>query len=212
MIYRKTVLQTSVLLAVLMAPFTPSFAQPQKEDMKITNQQEAPDFTLQTVEGTSVCLTDYRGKKVLLTFYRNVGCPICNFRFHELEQEARYFKSKGLVVIAVYESSAENMKRYLAGTTPYAIMLPNPAQDIYRRYGVERSMGKIMKGMLHGAMGKARKGKKLFLNNMKQDGHADRIGADFLIDEQGRVYEAHYGRYVSDHIPVESIKAFLNRP
>jgi peroxiredoxin Q/BCP len=177
--------------------------------MKITKLQAAPTFTINDVNRATVNLADFKGKKVLLTFYRNVGCPICNLRFHELQEQANYFKSKGLVVLAVYESSAENMKQYLEGENPYAIMIPNPDQSLYQLYNIDKSMGKVMKGLFHGAMGKMKKGKELFKQKIETDGSSDRIGADFLIDENGRINTVYYGRYLGDHLPITEIKQFL---
>jgi thioredoxin-dependent peroxiredoxin len=181
-----------------------------QDKMKIQASQEAPIFSIKDVNGTSVNLADYKGKKVMLTFYRNVGCPVCNVRFHELEEQASYFKSKGMILLAIYESTADNMKKYLDGEFVFATMIPNPEQNLYELYDIDRSMGKMMKGMFHGAMGKMKKGKKLFKQKIEQDGNSNRIGADFLIDEKGNVQTAYYGKYVGDHLPLNDIKNFLN--
>jgi thioredoxin-dependent peroxiredoxin len=181
-----------------------------QDKMKIQASQEAPLFSIKDVNGTSVNLADYKGKKVMLTFYRNVGCPVCNVRFHELEEQASYFKSKGMILLAIYESTADNMKKYLEGEAVFATMIPNPEQNLYELYDIDRSMGKMMKGMFHGAMGKMKKGKKLFKQKIEQDGNSNRIGADFLIDEKGNVQTAYYGKYVGDHLPLNDIKNFLN--
>jgi peroxiredoxin len=193
-------------LAALLAVSTATFANPVT---KIKPPQAAPNFTVRDVKGNSVSLADYRGKKVLLTFYRNVGCPICNLRFHELQSQAAHFQAKGLVVLAVYESSAELMQQYVGDEAFHAIMVPNPDQSLYQLYEVEKSGGKMMKGMFHGAMGKMKKGKQLFKDKIKQDGTATRIGADFLIDESGNVVTAHYGKFLGDHLPLEAINQFL---
>ena len=145
----------------------------------------------------------------MLTFYRNVGCPVCNLRFHELEEQAEYFKSKGFVVLAVYESSAENLKKYTTDETFYATMISNTDQSLYKLYNIELSGRKMMKGMFHGTMGKMKKGKKLFKNKIKQDGNGSRISADFLIDENGNIQTAYYGKFVGDHLPMEQIKQFI---
>lgn len=179
-------------------------------NMKIKEGQTAPGFTLKEVNGATINLADYKGKKILLTFYRNVGCPVCNLRFHEIQEQAGYFKSKNLVVLAIYESSAENMKKYLEGEDPYAIMVPNPEQDLYRLYSIDKSTGKIVKGLFRGAIRKANEGKKLSGPKLKQDGNGNTIGADFLIDENGIIKTAYYGSFLGDHLPVERIKAFLN--
>jgi thioredoxin-dependent peroxiredoxin len=170
---------------------------------KIAAQQQAPLFSTQDVSGNKIALEQFRGKKVLVTFHRNVGCPICNLRFHELEKMAA--TTPGLVLLAVYESTAENMRKYLDRQQVRAVMIPDTAQALYKLYGVERSKGKIMKGMLHGAMGKMKAGNKLFTQKIKQDGNMDRIGADFLVNEEGKILIAHYDRYVGDHLPVEDI-------
>lgn len=204
-----TVLGAGVLVLLCLS-FTLTFSQSKHETMKILPPQEAPTFTITDVNGSLVKLAAYKGKKVLLTFYRNVGCPVCNLRFHELAMQADTFKAKGLIVLAVYESSAENMRQYVEGENPYAIMIPDPNQDLYTLYHIERSTGKMMKGMFHGAMGKMAKGKKLFKRSIKQDGNANRISADFLIDENGRVQIAYYGKYIGDHLPVSDITRFLN--
>ena len=201
---------TTLLLALLAILSTQSFAQPKKGNMKLAPPQPAPDFTLTDVNGTVVKLAAYKGKKVMLTFYRNVGCPVCNLRFHQLQEQADYFKSKGLVVLAVYESTAGNMKQYVEGENFYATMLPNPDLSLYQLYNIEQSSGKLMKGMFHGAMGKMGKGKKLFRRKIKQDGSSNRISADFLIDEKGNIKTAYYGKFIGDHLPVDDIKQFLN--
>ncbi|WP_430402283.1 redoxin domain-containing protein [Fluviicola sp.] len=178
--------------------------------MKIKEEQAAPSFTIKDVSGKTINLADYKGKKILLTFYRNVGCPICNLRFHEIQEQTDYFKSKNLIVLAIYESSAENMKKYLEGENPYAIMVPNPEQNLYQLYDIEKSKGKAFKSVFHGAISKAKKGGKLFKTKMKQDGDGNTIGADFLIDENGIVNTAYYGKYIGDHLPIDKIKSFLN--
>ena len=178
--------------------------------MKVQVSQSAPDFHVNDVKGNVIDLKNYRGQKVLLSFYRNIGCPICNLRFHELESESAYFKSRNLVLIAVYESTADNMKQYLGHESFYAVMIPDPSQHLYTLYHIERSTAKLMKGIFHGAMGKAKAGKKLFRSSIATDGNTNRIGADFLIDENGKVLKAHYGSYLGDELPFGEIKKILN--
>lgn len=207
----KTLLkETSRLAALASLIFILQSSKPKNEKMKITENQAAPGFTLKDVNGSNISLSDYKGKKILLSFYRNVGCPVCNLRFHELQEKSDHFRSKGLVLLAVYESPAENMKKYLEGENPYAIMIPNPDESLYKLYDLEKSMGKVMKGMFYGAMKKMKKGKQLFKTKIKQDGNANRIGADFLIDEKGNIIRAYYGNYVGDHLPTAEIQKFLN--
>lgn len=178
---------------------------------KLAAQQAAPDFSVTDLNGNSVRLADYKGRKVLLSFYRNTGCPVCNLRFHSLEKQAQNFEAKGLVVLAVYENSAEKLKEYTENTPYYTTFIPNPQQELYKQYGVEISMGKMMKGMFHGLMGKASQGKKLYKKSIKQEGNTFRMTADFLIDENGKIAKAHYAKYLGDELPVSEIETFINQ-
>ena len=184
-----------------------TYAQTTKD--KVQNLQKAPDFKIKDVNGNDIVLSNYKGKKVLLTFYRNVGCPVCNFRFHELEDQTDYFKSKNVVLIGVYESTSQNMKQFLEGENPYSIMIPNHDETLYNLYNVDKSTGKIIKGVFNGAIEKSKKGKKLFKTKIKQDGNSNRIGADFIIDEKGNVLMAYYGKFLGDRIPIEKVKEIL---
>lgn len=201
---------SSLLMAAILGIATVSLQAADYKDSKINISQTAPTFVAEDVNGDTVNLESYKGKKVLLTFFRNVGCPICNLRFHELQEQAEYFKSKNLVWVAVYESTAEHMKQYLMDEKPYAIMLPNPDQSLFQLYRVERSYGKLMKGMFNGAMGKKSQGEKLFKQKIGQDGNMNRIGAEFLIDEKGNVATAFYGKYLGDDLSLDDINKFIN--
>ena len=101
------------------------------------------------------------------------------------------------------------MQQYVGDEAFYAIMVPNPDQSLYQLYEVEKSSGKMIRGMWHGAMGKMKKGKQLFKEKIKQDGTATRIGADFLIDERGNLITAYYGKFLGDHLLLEAINQFL---
>ena len=44
----------------------------------------APNFQLQAVDGTTMQLSDFRGKKVMVCFYRHPFCPICAYTVNNL--------------------------------------------------------------------------------------------------------------------------------
>lgn len=200
----------SILVGLLLVSSLQITAQSKKDNMTIQTNQPAPSFTIKDVNGKDISLSDFKGKKILLTFYRNVGCPICNLRFHELQLHSDYFTAKGLTLIAVYESTAENMKQYLENEKFNAIMIPNSDLSLYNLYSIENSIWKMTKGMFNGAMGKMNDGKKLFKKDIEQDGNTFRISADFLIDEKGNIQTAYYGKFIGDHLPIDDINKFLN--
>lgn len=179
--------------------------------MQLRTQQTAPDFKATDVYGTPIQLSDLKGKKVLLSFHRNVGCPICNLRFHQLQQQAGYFAAHNLVMIDIYESSAAHMLGYLENTAPRSMMVPDPGLQLYKMYGIERSWRKVMLGLFKGGFAKMKAGNRLFGKKLKQDGAMDRIGADFLLDENGTVLIAWYGKYIGDNLPITAIREAMEK-
>ncbi len=177
--------------------------------MPLFENQPAPDFQATDISGNAVHISALQGRKVLLTFYRHVGCPFTNLRFHELQKLDSYFSEMGLVVLAVYESSSDNLKRYSRDESFYARMIANPEFDLYRLYDIELSTLKILFSMYKGAIAKAAEGNRMFKENFGPEGHTNVLGGDFLIDEAGCIKYAYYNQYLGDHLPVRDILRFL---
>jgi peroxiredoxin len=60
----------------------------------------APDFTLQTLEGKPVRLSDFRGKAVLLNFWAT-WCEPCKVEMPWFEQMQRQYQAEGLQILGV---------------------------------------------------------------------------------------------------------------
>jgi peroxiredoxin len=73
---------------------------PENVSQGSSNLKAAPDFTLKDANGSSVKLSDYRGKVVLLNFWATwcVPCKIEIPWFMEFEQQ---YKNKGFAVLGV---------------------------------------------------------------------------------------------------------------
>jgi peroxiredoxin len=204
----KAILNLLALFVILATGAPTVFSQSSKtQSMSLQAGQQAPDFHTQDVYGKPVSLTNLRGQPVLLSFMRNAGCPVCNFQVHELLREADSLRAKNIAVVLVYQSSRENLLQYVSAQSLPFLLVADPDNKLYQRYGIEHGMGKMMKGMFHGAMGKMQKGKKLFASPIRQDGNATTIGADFLLDEQGKIIKAHYGKYLGDHLAPAEVRA-----
>jgi len=62
--------------------------------------EEAQDFTLPTLDGEAVSLSDYRGSVVALNFWAS-WCPPCKAEMPALQQAYDQHKEEGLVVLGV---------------------------------------------------------------------------------------------------------------
>ena len=54
------------------------------EEYLLQRGDVAPNFQLQAVDGTTMQLSDFRGKKVMVCFYRHPFCPICAYTVNNL--------------------------------------------------------------------------------------------------------------------------------
>jgi peroxiredoxin len=174
---------------------------------KIKINEKAPKIEAISVQGDTINLENLKGKTVLLSFFRFAGCPVCNFRMHELMENYNQLKAKNIEVIAVFESGNETLKSYLNDSpVPFAV-ISDPNLVLYKKYRTDKSIFKMMSTMFRKKpKAEMKQGEVLFNGKKyKQDGSMIRIPADFIIDEKGIIKTAHYGKFIGDHIPLESL-------
>ena len=65
----------------------------------------APDFSLGTLEGNTMRLSDLRGQPVILNFWAT-WCPPCRAEMPELEKVWRQYKGSGLMLLGVDQAES----------------------------------------------------------------------------------------------------------
>jgi peroxiredoxin len=68
--------------------------------IKPSRPQAAKDFSVQSPDGRTIKLTDYRGKVVFLNFWAT-WCPPCREEMPAMERLYQKYRDRGLVVLAV---------------------------------------------------------------------------------------------------------------
>lgn len=61
----------------------------------------APDFALPTLDGQTVRLSDFRGKKAVFINFWATWCPPCRLEMPTMEKAYQEYKSRGLEILAV---------------------------------------------------------------------------------------------------------------
>jgi thioredoxin-dependent peroxiredoxin len=174
---------------------------------KLKQYDKAPEFETKSVQGETINLNKYKGKTVLLAFFRFAGCPVCNFRMHELMENYDKLRAKNIELIAVFESSNQTLASYISDTKIPFPVVSDSSLNLYKKYGTGKSLGKMMSTLFKKKpKQEMKKGEALFNGKKyKQDGSMIRIPSDFIIDENGLIKIAHYGKYIGDHIPLELV-------
>ena len=176
--------------------------------MRIQCGQTAPDFEVRDIVGNPFSLTDFEGKKLLLSFYRYASCPLCNLRVHELIERYPDLTAKGLHLLAFFQSSIESIRRYVGKQQAPFPIVADPTHIVYRRYGVETSWTGFFKGSLRLNKVVSATSKGYFPGKM--EGKKSLVPADFLIGPDLIVEKAYYGSDIGDHLPIEKINEWLD--
>ncbi|MBT7767699.1 MAG: peroxiredoxin family protein [Bdellovibrionales bacterium] len=142
----------------------------------------ASDFSGQTWKGEPINLSQYKGKKIWLAFFRYSSCPLCNLRISEMITNYEKWQQKNLEILAVFQSGPDNIKRYVGKQEPPFTIIADPEQKLYELYKV----GNDYKGFA--SLNVMKLGTQAMLKGFLPgviEGDPSRIPADFLINEIG---------------------------
>lgn len=128
-----------ILLFFLIAVSTVVFFQPiaVARSEGGAQKKEAPSFSVETLENSTVSLDNYRGKVLLLEFFAS-WCHVCKNATPELKQVRKKFSSENLAILSIESSPSvsiedvENFKSEYGGDWPFA-----KAPEVADKYGVE---------------------------------------------------------------------------
>ncbi len=106
--------------------------------LKLEVKTEAPDFTLTSITGTKVSLSDFRGDGVVLIFYRGHWCPFCVSHLEDINTVLPKLKKLGVQVIAVSPDNIANIKSMANRMDNPYVFLSDPDLEVIERYGIRR--------------------------------------------------------------------------
>ena len=175
--------------------------------MRIKPGQSAKNFSSEDLAGNTVALNDYKGQRLMLSFYRYAACPLCNLRVHHLIQHYAALIEKNLQLVAVFQSPRESILKYAGKQKAPFPIIPDPQRRLYRLYGVESSWAGFIKGSMRLSLVTSALMKGFWPGKM--EGIKSMVPADFLIGPDLTVQVAYYGKDIGDHLPVERINGWL---
>src|ERR1700684_3164050 len=95
----------------------------------------APDFTLNSQEGTPVNLHDYRGKWVVLYFYPKDFTSGCTTEAHNFQRDLAQYEAKGAVIIGVSVDSADSHQKFCTKEGLNFKLLADTEHKVSEEYG-----------------------------------------------------------------------------
>lgn len=150
-----------------------------------------------------------------LQFRRFAGCPVCNVHLRSVAKRHDEILAAGVREVAVFHSSIEAMLPH-QGDLPFAVVA-DPGKELYTAFGVESSP----KANLHPRVWLSFVDPRAFAVVARGLRAGGKIGvkgesvlglpADFLIEPDGLVRAAKYGRHANDHWSVDELLALAHR-
>lgn len=164
-------------------------------------------FRLAALDGALFDLSSLEGRPYMLSFFRFASCPFCNLRMHDLVKR-RGELGDAFTIVAVFDSSPENLREHAARHDAPFPVLADPAGTVYAQYGIEHSVVGMLKGMvlrmptmLYAMFAKGYVPRKI-------GGSMTTLPADFLVDASGVIRLAYYGRDEGDHLSFAKVSEF----
>ena len=123
----------SILLPLTLVLFV--CAKAEKAGTQENNHPQAPDFTIEDLDGNKISLSDYRGKVVFLNFWAT-WCGPCRYEIPGFIEAYKKHKDKGMEIIGVSLDRTGPMS-VLAFARQYKINYPvvMATKKIYEDYG-----------------------------------------------------------------------------
>ncbi len=139
----------------------------------------APDFKLDSAGGSSVRLSDFRGKKVILYFYPKDDTSGCTREACSFQENLSQLKKKGAIVLGVSADSVVSHEKFSGKYDLTFPLLSDETKEVCKAYDVwkEKSMyGRKYMGIERTTFVIDEKGvvKNIF-SKVKVDGHTKEV-------------------------------------
>lgn len=106
------------------------------EYVAIQEGSTAPNFQLETLEGKTVELEDYRGQGVFLNFW-GTYCPPCEEEMPYMDNQYQVFKDRGVEILAVDVGESNlAVERFVSRHDLSYPILMDREQDVLDLYGI----------------------------------------------------------------------------
>ena len=175
--------------------------------MKKAPGSDVEHILLPAVDGTIFDTATLAGRRYLLSFFRFASCPVCNMRLHQLGRNFGEF-GPDFTIVAVFDSPLDNLRSHATRHSAPFPILADEHNTYYREFAIEHSLRGVLIGMLTRLPTLLR---GMFIHGYLPHvvkGRLTTMPADFLVDENGVIRVAHYGRDEGDHLPLDTIREF----
>jgi len=142
----------------------------------------APDFTLPTDDGSTVTLSDLRGRKVIVYFYPAAMTAGCTKQACDFTDSLDSLKAAGYEVLGISPDKPEKLAKFRERDRLTIALLSDQDRSVMTEWGAfgEKKMyGKVVQGVIRSTLVVDEDGKvEVAQYNVKATGHVAKLRRD----------------------------------
>jgi peroxiredoxin Q/BCP len=142
----------------------------------------APDFTLPTDDGSTVSLSDLRGRKVIVYFYPAAMTPGCTKQACDFTDSLDSLEAAGYEVLGISPDKPEKLAKFRERDSLTITLLSDQDKAVMTEWGAfgEKKMyGKVVQGVIRSTIVVDEDGKvEVAQYNVKATGHVAKLRKD----------------------------------
>jgi peroxiredoxin Q/BCP len=146
----------------------------------------APDFTLPTDDGSTVSLSDLRGRKVIVYFYPAAMTPGCTKQACDFTDSLTSLQGAGYDVLGISPDSPAKLAKFRERDSLTITLLSDADRAVMKEYGAfgeKKLYGKTVEGVLRSTFVVDEEGViSLAQYNVKATGHVAKLRRDLGLD------------------------------
>lgn len=104
---------------------------------------KAPEFTLQSQEGKTVSLKDFKGQWVVLYFYPKDMTQGCTIEAHNFERDQDQYTAKKAAIVGVSADTIDSHQQFCTKENLTFKLLADPAKAMISEYGSLAANGAV---------------------------------------------------------------------
>ena len=178
---------------------------------KIEIGQKMPNFKFNTGYRNDLYVKDILKGKTVFWVLRYIGCTVCRFDVHCIQQRYDEFKAKGAQVFVVMQSDQAHIQADLKDIDLPFEIITDPEMKIYNELSIEAadSMEALVGDRLADLQEKGGKAGALGFKHGDYEGNEQQLPAMFIVEEDGTVSYVHYAKNIMDMPSVDEVLSML---
>jgi peroxiredoxin Q/BCP len=153
--------------------------EPMSETNNLKIGDKAPGFCLPDQDDKETCLSDYKGKWVVLYFYPKDNTPGCTVEAIDFTAVKRDLEAKNVVILGVSRDSVKSHQNFIAKQELTITLLSDPDHKVIEAYGawqLKKMYGKESYGIVRSTSLIDPEGKIAFAwPTVKAKGHVEKV-------------------------------------